>query len=579
MVVAQTVELEMTTAVLPGRPETDHLESAVPPSEFLADKLTRLRQKLVRTSVLLALSVAVLVGVEVLALAMFFDWLIDLPWSVRAALLLAQLAFLSWLFIRYIVAPLVRQPHDEALALLVERARPQLRTRLIAAVQLTRPGALPAGASTIFVRALVDETEAIAAGIDFNGIVSSERVRTIGLAACCVLVVASAGFIYGRPATPQLLKRALLSHVSVPRKTRVEVRAGNKTIGRGDDVRLEAGASGIVPERGTVDIRSAERRTQSLAMDWNGNVFTRTIENVQESFAYQVRLNDGRSDWFQVKVLPRPSVLSVSCEQQFPVYTGLSPRTPQVTDLALLAGSVLRLAVVPSKDIASAAIRLIGLETNLPMEVLAPRQLRGQFQVPAKGINGFSIELRDTERMTSKDSAVYRVDILPDKPPVVRITSPARREELFTKQATVLVAMDVSDDFQIARMRLRYKADATEDALARSIDFDIGREPLKTLRRRFEWNFRNAGVDFPIGTRIEFWIEAEDNNDVTGPGIGTSERYFGRFVTDEEKRADLWNRASDTLSGISDLANDQQKLTENLGTLIRERGASKSNTP
>ena len=150
---------------------------------------------------------------------------------------------------------------------------------------------------------------------------------------------------------------------------------------------------------------------------------------------------------------------------------------------------------------------------------------------------------------------------------------------MFTKQATVLVAMDVSDDFQIARMRLRYKADATEDALARSIDFDTGREPLKTLRRRFEWNFRNAGVDFPLGTRIEFWIEAEDNNDVTGPGIGTSERYFGRFVTDEEKRADLWNRASDTLSGISDLANDQQKLTENLGALIRERGASKSNTP
>src|SRR5204863_1220995 len=118
--------------------------------------------------------------------------------------------------------------------------------------------------------------------------------------------------------------------------------------------------------------------------------------------------------------------------------------------------------VTATKDLLSADIKLVGIESNLAMHVGAAnkREMTGQFSVPAKGLTGFQIQMLDTENMESRDSAVYRVDILPDKPPTVRITYPDRKEELLTRQATMLVGFDASDDFQISKVRLKYKTDA-----------------------------------------------------------------------------------------------------------------------
>ena len=69
----------------------------------------------------------------------------------------------------------------------------------------------------------------------------------------------------------------------------------------------------------------------------------------------------------------------------------------------------------------------------------------------------------DTEGMESRDNAVYRVDVIPDKVPVVRLTYPDRKEELITRHATMLIAFDAVDDFEIARIRLKYKIDTVEN--------------------------------------------------------------------------------------------------------------------
>jgi hypothetical protein len=554
---AQAIVFEMIARV--------HRTESVPvqPSASLAQKFRGLAWRIAWTWALTGLAVATLVGVEVLGLAMLLDWWIELPWAIRLILFLAQVCFLGWLIAWHVVCPLLKKPSDEQLALAVERAMPQFRTRLIASVQLTRPGAIPKSASATMVAALVEQTEAFAAAVDFNSIVSLEKLKAIGAAAICVSGIAVAAFCYGRPVTAQLLKRACLSNTPVPRKTSVDVIEGQKTVGRGDDVRLQAMARGIVPKYGWLEIGKQKLR---MERDANG-IFVREISNVQEDFNYRIQLNDGRSELFHVRVLNRPAVLKMECEQHFPAYTRFPPTAKAPSELVLLAGSVLKLGVQPTKTIKTASIRLVGLDTNVPMEVA--NELRGQFSVPRKGLNGFSIQMRDTNGMDSKDSAVYRIEIVPDKAPLVRITSPARKEELFTRNAIANIGLDITDDFEIARVRFRFRIDDT-NAPVQTVDLDIGKASSR-LRNRFEWKLREVQPTLTIGSRIEFWVEAEDNNDVTGPGIGSSEHYFARIVTDEEKRSDLWNRASDTLSSINDLANDQDKLNESLGTLIRQK--------
>ncbi|MCI0746000.1 MAG: DUF4175 domain-containing protein [Verrucomicrobia subdivision 3 bacterium] len=555
----------------------------VHPSPLLQHKIAALRRRHLIVAVLIGVSMAMAVNVELLALALFFDWWLDLPWAIRLASLIGQLAILTFIVLRMIVRPLVRQPDDDDLALMVERARPEFCGRLIASVQLTRAGAVPPGGSVGMIDALVEQTEAFAQAVDFPKIVPLERLHRFGMVALVVLIVGLGGFIYGRTMTVDLLKRVFLSSVPVPRKTRVIVPDGDKIIGRGDTVRLEAYVQGIVPTHGQVEVKYRSRRTHTYPLQQNrANKihFAATIENVQDSFTYTVFLNDGRSATHTVTTVPRPTVATMECDQEFPAYTGLKPLKRALGDLSLLAGSVLRLNIVATKDLQNGAIQLSGVDAEIPLKLdpQQPRQLWGEFTVPAKGMNGFSISMLDTENMESRDSAVYRVDVIPDRPPVVKITYPERREELVTRHATMLVGIDVTDDFAVSKLRLRYKIHpgpiappSGEEPAEGTLELDLQQENPQRLRRRHEWRLGDLRPALSEGNTIEYWLEAEDNNNATGPGVTSSEHQLARIVSEAEKRADLLNRAGDYLGSISDVAADQEKLNRNLGALIREK--------
>jgi hypothetical protein len=197
--------------------------------------------------------------------------------------------------------------------------------------------------------------------------------------------------------------------------------------------------------------------------------------------------------------------------------------------------------------------------------------LTGQFTVPAKGLTGFQIQMLDTDGMESRDSAIYRVDVLPDKAPTVRITYPDRKEELITRVATMLVAFEAGDDFQIASIRLKYKVDTVDSGAEKAIEMDLAGEAPQRIRRRYEWRIPEHLPGVSEGSMIEYWIEVVDNNDATGPGIGATDHQLAKVVSDAEKRADLLNRAGDYLGSISDVAGDQEKLNRLLGDIIRAK--------
>jgi len=562
----------------------------VDPSPLLARKIAALRRRHVSVAVLTGLAIAVSVGIELLALEMFADWWMEFQWSVRLVLLIAQVGLLTYILIRLVFLPLWRQPDDDDVALMVEKARPTFRSRLIASLQLTRPGAIPPGSSAALVAAMVAETQTLAQNIDFNAIVSIERLKKFGAMAVAVFLIGILGVAYGRETAWDLLKRAFLSHTPVPRKTRVFVQDGDRTIGIGDNVRVEAWVQGIVPARGKVEVRYRTRRMQEypLEQDKDNKIhFGRSIENVQESFTYQIYLNDGVSETCHVTAIPRPTVASIECEQEYPAYTRIKPAKRSLGGRPLLANSKLRLRVTATKQIKTASIKLVGVDREFPMKVETDNQkvLTGEFAIPAKGLTGFSIQMLDTEEMESKDSAVYRVDLVPDKAPVVRITYPDRKEELITRQATMLVGIDAVDDFEIARIRLKYKVatpviDASvvdlpggvpAEAAEKIVELDLEGQTPQRVRRRHEWKIGEFRPLLPEGSTIEYWVEVEDNNNVTGPGIGATEHQLAKVVSESDKRADLLNRAGDYLGSINDVAADQEKLNRNLGALIREK--------
>jgi hypothetical protein len=303
---------------------------------------------------------------------------------------------------------------------------------------------------------------------------------------------------------------------------------------------------------------------------------------MQESFDYRVQLGDAESDSVHVKVKPRPGVAGIECRQIFPAYTGLPAQRRALGDLKILAGSRLALKVHTNATMKSGEICLVGADREKVRKTvpLLPDAkdhtlLAGEVEVPAKDVGGLTLHLVDEDGIESRGAAIYPLEVLADEPPTIKILWPDRREELLTREATMLIAFTAKDDYGVAKVRLNYAIDWVEGAPHKTIDLDLGSALPKEINRRFNWRIGQITPHVEEGTVIDYWFEVFDANDVTGPGIGTTEHMQARIVSDAEKRADLANHLSDAMEGLSGVKHGQEDLNQQLGELIFEKPAAK----
>lgn len=511
-----------------------------------------------------------------LSLGMFFDWIFDFDIKIRALLLLIYTATLGCITYSGIIKNFITKPDREDLALMVEKSFPVFKSRLISSVQFINSDKNDDGITGVLINKLIQETESIARPLNFLKIIDTKPLKTGLISAVITLIVTATAFYQTKEYSVILLKRLFLSSIEVPRKTRVEVITGNKIIGRGDSVSIQAMASGIIPTSGQLLTYYNSGRTAEYIMqpdETNKTLFSVALDNLQESFDYRVKLFDGASKRFRIEVVTRPDVAFIECIQQYPDYTGLGELKRNPGDLGLLAGSKLKLTITATKPVKSGRIRLAGLEKNLPLQVdnNSNKVLHCSFEIPPANLTGFSIFLTDNNGVESKDPTLYKIDIIPDKPPGVKIIYPERKEELYTRLARVLIGFEASDDFGISAIKIHYKIDTINNGAEKIIELDLNNEKPRNLRRRFEWEISKLEPPPAEGSTIEYWVEAIDLNDKTGPGIGLSEHYLAKIVSEAEKRAELMNRISEYIGNLGEVANEQERLSQSIGEIILQK--------
>ena len=548
-------------------------------SQEIAARIEQLRRRQRRVFVGTGIAMAVTVLGVWLSSETVTDFLANLPWLARLAFFGAGVGGAGFLCSWFGIRPWRQRLDDDAVALMIERAMPEFRSRFIAAVQLARTA--DAQTSPALVKALIAETTAIAARQSFEQVIRKDRLRTWRKCALAAVLVTAGLAVLGGPKTRPLLTRALLLNNAVPRKTLIRDVTGDRVIAIGDDVRIEATGGGIVPGHGSLRVKTQSGKQQEFEMSADEArpvSFARRLQSVQESFDYVVALGDAESPAFHVKVKPRPAVASIECQQIFPAYTKLPAQRRPLGDLKILAGSKLALKVKASAAVKTGEIRLVGAERDQPVKTasLAPdgkdaTRLAGAIEIPAKGVAGMTLHLVDEDGVESRGGAVYRIDVVLDQPPTVRILWPDRREELLTREATMLISFEAKDDYGIAKVRLHYAVDWVEGAPHKSIDLDLGGGSPRELMRRFDWRIGQIVPHVEPGSVIDYWLEATDANNITGPGIGTIDHYQARIVSEAEKRADLANRLSDTMEGLNGVRLGQEEVNRRLGEIIFEK--------
>ena len=537
-------------------------------SKLLTRKLRSLGRTLVLTELSRRLVIAVTAAILLLAAIVVCDALFELSLDARKTLLTIAGVITGALLIRTLITPITQHRDDEELALLTEKQHPDFDSRLISAIQFGKGKASTGGESAV-VQGMVADTESIARDTNLFDAVDPRFLGRALLAFFAIATFAVVGFFVFQKLTPTLVKRAFLQDIAIPRDTQILSATGDLKIGIGDQIEIQATAGGILPDEGVLRVRFASGRKIDYPLAVSpGGVYATQIEDVPESFTYQIRINDARSESFKVDAFARPELVSLTAKQTYPEYTGIEPSEHQPGDFYLFPGSQFELQLETSKPLETASLRLIGLERELPVDVSTNRV---SFEVPTESLTGFSITMRDTDGMEAKEPAVYRAELLGDEPPKVRLTYPTRTEELVTKTARSLMAFEATDRFGIASVSLHFKIN---DGDARSQELEIpateDNKPPTSLKHQYEWDLAQIEPALKVGDQIEYWIVAQDRQKVT-PGIGESEHLQLRVVTVAEKRQDLLSRASDYLGGVGATTEDQERLNTDLGELIKAK--------
>jgi hypothetical protein len=553
----------------------------------LLKKLKALGSKYRNVNLTEKIAQVIAMAVMLVTLQMFLDWLINLNLFFRVLLLAGDIVLLA-LFFRKRLLPLIKRPPNvEACALMVEKKWPRHRGKLIATVQFANPSF--GNNSRELMQSIQQETDAATGALDFNSIVSTKLVKRRALIAFSVIAIFGGWMFITAPGSISLLERVFLIPAKVPRKTDIICLSGNKIIPAGESVLLEAQATGIIPSHGRVTMTDDSGKIQEITIDPepdNTDRFSLKIDRVSQSFSYVIRLNDAVSDTYQIKAIPRPNVTSIACEQVYPAYTGLPNVKRTVGNLALLAGSKLNIHAETNSKIEKATLTLIGLNKTIPLNVdgLDGNQLIGSIDIPPTSLTGFSIQLTNQAGIVSGDETQYGIDLIPDHPPTVQLIYPEKLQELYTLKAKPTIAFVAGDDYGLAKVTLCYRillsSDAPTDAAATAtppnrIEMDLGNDRPKDMKNRYLWDLATIQPPVTEGNTIEYWMEAQDANNVTGPGITDSEHHTIKIVSEVEKKAEVMNRLMDSLSTITDISQNQEKVNEDLGTIIQGKDDKK----
>jgi len=572
-------------AIKVRRYEPPILKSENPIPKRLAKKLKGIARKYFLVNFIERFAQFVGALVVLLSAQMSLDWLVNLNFLERLLILMADVGLLGYFVYRYIV-PLILKPLDmEACALKVEKHWPRFRGRMIATVQFGEKRSPSDSRELIAV--LQQETDGRAAMMKFGEIVPARSMRRRFLGAAVLVASFVCMFMLAEPGSIALLERVFLINVPVPRKTGIICLSGNKIIPAGEGIILEAQATGIIPSHGRVTLTDDAGKIREITMDpekGQYDKFSLKIDRIEAPLSYVITLNDATSDTYTVKTIPRPLVTAIDCEQIYPPYTGLPNTKRTVGNLALLAGSKLKIHATTNSKVVKAVVKLVGINKTVPLHIGGDdgNELTGQIDIPTTDLTAFAIQITNEAGIVSGDETQYRIDLIPDRAPTVELTFPERLRDLNTLKAHPTIAFVATDDFGLYKVSLCYRivqdtdtpaTDANGNPLppppATKIEMNIpaGTHPL-SMKNRYSLDFSTIKPPLTEDKTLEYWMEAEDGNNVTGPGITDSEHHTIKIVSELEKKADIMNRWVDELSTITEISETQKSVNKDLGDII-----------
>ena len=556
---------------------------SVPPSAIrvLRNKLARTRFSILAVELARRLTVTFSFLITLLTSLLFLDLLADLKIETRSLLLFSIITLTAILIIWSLFSLITKWKNDETLALEIERKNKDFDSRLISSIQFAkRKAKFPENAPMSMVHNMILETKDVSKKFNFLKIVNPKALTRATLI-FFVIIITSGIWVYSeKDNIPILVKRALGEQIEIPRDTTIIEEPNISKVGIGDNIqmtfRVKSKKNSELKANLNIEYNSGRNVKVSLERtEKEPDTYTGTIEDVPESFSFDAEIDDAKTETLTVTAIERPTIKNISATQVYPEFTKQSPTNHVPGDFTFFPGSEVTINIESSKELDSGNLKFLGLDNQMPLSVNEANKKEGvaKIKIPSQSLSGFSVSLTDSEEMDSKNNAIYKISLLTDLPPEIRITYPKRSEELVTRKATLLIKYEAIDRFGVNSINLKYKREENEIV---TIPLMKEESSKKQISDSYEWNLGSLKTGLSEGDQIEYWLEASDQN-ISGLNISSSEKLSLKVVTPEEKRADLLGRTSDALGSVDEATNDQENLNKDLESIIRKNTPIKKN--
>ncbi len=487
------------------------------------------------------------------------EYFLYLPTAVRAGLLFSFLALVVYSFGRWIWTPLAaltnlrRLLSDEQAARRVGELFPEVQDRLLNALQLqgqARDNAL--------VAASLEQRAAQLGNISFaQGIDIKQQSRplwkyaAVPVALLLVLLALYPSFLVQGTERIWHYKRAY----SPPAPFQFVIKNAKLTAFRGEDFTLDVGVTGAaLPAEMRIAYGEGERRLSKVA--GRGDQFRYTFEQPQGDVTFQLEGAGFNSPEYTLTVLERPNLRDFKVNITYPSYTGKTAETiANGGNLTVPEGSTVRW------EFATAATDELALVFQNPDEVVAATGDDGTFVASRRVLRSqpYLLRLKNPASL-NRDPISYQLTAVPDLAPTLTL-------EAFSDTVTqrfLALGGTVRDDYGLTRLELHYRLMRGGNARAAG---SYATRPLSLPRESagtyaYTWNLNPLNLQ--PGDRLEYYVEAWDNDGVHGPKSSRTRPIEFRLPGRREMREELNAQAQSVASQMSQAAKQSEKLEREL---------------
>ncbi|GAB3331719.1 ATPase [Hymenobacter humi] len=487
------------------------------------------------------------------------EYFLYLPTVVRAGLLFGFIGLTVYSFARWIWQPLAaltnlrRLLSDEQAARRVGELFPEVQDRLLNALQLqgqARDNALIA--ASLEQRAAQMGNISFAQGIDIKQ--QSRplwKYAAVPVALLLVLLAFYPSFLVQGTKRIWHYKRAY----SPPAPFQFVIKNPKLTAFRGEDFTLNVGVAGnALPAEVSIAYNDGERRLSKVA--GRGGEFRYTFEQPQGDVTFQLKGAGFNSPEYQLTVLERPNLRDFKVNITYPAYTGKAPETIENGgNLTVPEGSTVQW------QFATAATDELALVFQNPDETLVASGEDGSFVATRRVLRSqpYLLRLKNPASL-NRDPISYELAAVPDQAPTLTL-------EAFPDTVSrryLALGGTVRDDYGLTRLELHYRLVRGGNARAAgnyaSRPLNLPSESAGTYA--YTWNLNPLNLQ--PGDRLEYYVEAWDNDGVHGPKATRTRPAEFRLPGRREMSRELDAQAQSVAGQMSQAAKQSEKLEREL---------------